>query len=138
MWTSLAILPAALLAEHLSEWFGHRPAFLAIGAVNVVALPVLVLVMAGFGPEGFGPLLGYGLLLTVCANASLRPRPSCGTVGSRVGGLMTTFVRLASPTMADIPGRLAIFLAVCVLLFLAGAALCRETRGALEREPLAA
>jgi hypothetical protein len=46
-------------------------------------------------------------------------------------------VSLASPTVADIPSRLAIFLAGCVALFLAGAALSRETRGALEREPVA-
>jgi MHS family proline/betaine transporter-like MFS transporter len=154
VWTSLAILPAALLAGHLSERFGRRPVFLVIGALNVVALPALVLVMAGFGQDGIGPLLGYGLLLTVCANASYaavpiflneafptRLRATATAVvwngGFAIGGLMTTFVSLASPTVADIPSRLAIFLAGCVALFLTGAALSRETRGALEREPVA-
>jgi MFS transporter, MHS family, proline/betaine transporter len=56
--------------------------------------------------------------------------------GFAIGGLMTTFVSLASPTVADIPSRLAIFLTVCVALFIVGAALSRETRGALEREPV--
>jgi hypothetical protein len=125
--------------------------FLAVGALNVVALPLLVLVIAGFGPESTGSLLGYGLMLTVFANAAYaavpiflneafptRLRATATAVvwngGFAVGGLMTTFVSLASPTVADIPGRLAIFLAACVVVFLAGAALSRETRVALERE----
>jgi MFS transporter, MHS family, proline/betaine transporter len=153
VWTSLAILPAALIAGHLSERFGRRPVFLVAGAVNVVVLPLLVLAMAGYGPEGTGPLLGYGLLLTVFANASYaavpiflnegfptRLRATATAVvwngGFAIGGLMTTFVSLASPTVADIPSRLAIFLTVCVALFIVGAALSRETRGALEREPV--
>jgi hypothetical protein len=57
--------------------------------------------------------------------------------GFAIGGLMTTFVSLASPTVADIPGRLAVFLTACVVLFLVGAALSPETRGALEREEAA-
>jgi MFS family permease len=148
VWTSLAILPAALLAGHASERFGRRAVFLAVGAVNLVALPVLVLVMSRFGPADTGPLLGYGLLLTVFANASYaavpiylnerfptRLRATATAVvwngGFALGGLMTTFVSLASPTLADIPGRLAIFLAGCVAVFLLGAALSPETRGAL-------
>ncbi|HYH33304.1 MAG TPA: MFS transporter [Pseudonocardia sp.] len=153
--TSLAILPAALVAGHLSEKFGRRPVCLAVGAVNVVALPLLVLAMAGYGPTDTGALLGYGLLLTVCANASYavvpiylnerfptRLRATATALvwngGFAIGGLMTTFVSLASPTLADLPGRLAIFLAACVALFLVGAVLSPETRGGLDRDGEAA
>lgn len=155
VWTSLAILPAALVAGHLSERFGRRPVCLAVGAVNLVALPLLVLGMAGYGPTDTGALLGYGLLLTVLANASYavvpiylnerfptRLRATATALvwngGFAIGGLMTTFVSLASPTLADIPGRLAIFLAACVALFLVGAALSPETRGGLDRDGEAA
>ncbi|GAA2545354.1 hypothetical protein GCM10010210_15540 [Pseudonocardia hydrocarbonoxydans] len=150
VWTSLAILPVALLVGHLSELIGRRKVFLGIGAVNVVALPLLVLALGGLGPDDTGSLLLYGLLLTVLANASYAAVPiylnerfptrlrATATAlvwngGFAIGGLMTTFVTLASPTVADIPSRLAIFLAACVGIFLVGAALSPETRGALER-----
>jgi MHS family proline/betaine transporter-like MFS transporter len=151
VWTSLAILPATLLAGHLSERFGRRTVFLTVGVVNIVALPVLVLVMSGFGPTDTGPLLGYGLLLTVLANTSYAAVPiylneryptrlrATATAlvwngGFAIGGLMTTFVSLSSPTLPDIPSRLAIFLGACVALFLLGAALSPETRGGLDRD----
>ncbi|NMI00749.1 MFS transporter [Pseudonocardia acidicola] len=150
VWMSLAILPVALLVGHLSECFGRRRVFLAVGGVNLVALPLLVAAMAGLGPTDTGPLLGYGLLLTVLANASYaavpiylnerfptRLRATATAVvwngGFALGGLSTTFVTAASPTVADIPSRLAVFLLGCVAIFLIGAALSPETRGALER-----
>jgi MHS family proline/betaine transporter-like MFS transporter len=145
-------LPAQLLLFRATE---ESPLWRSTAAAPALALPALVLVMAGYGPDGIGPLLGYGPLLTVCTNASYaavpiflneafptRLRVTATAVvwngGFAIGGLMTTFVSLASPTVADIPGRLAVFLAGCVVLFLGGAALSRETRGALEREPVAA
>ncbi|MBW0100821.1 MFS transporter, partial [Pseudonocardia sp. KRD291] len=151
VWTSLAILPMALLAGHASERFGRRPVFLAIGAVNLVALPLLALAMGGLGPDDTGALLGYGLLITVLANASYAAVPiflnelfptrlrATATAliwngGFALGGLTTTFVSLASPTVADIPGRLALFLVAVVAVFLLGAAFVPETRGALDRD----
>lgn len=151
VWTSLAILPAALLAGHASERFGRRRVFLTVGVVNLVALPLLALAMGGLGPDDGGALLGYGLVLTLLANTSYAAVPiflnelfptrlrATATAliwngGFAIGGLTTTFVSLASPTVPDIPGRLALFLAVVVAMFLVGAAFSPETRGALERE----
>lgn len=151
VWTSLSILPASLITGHLSERFGRRAVFLVTGVVNLVALPGLVMVMAGFGPKDTGALLGCGLALTVLANASYAAVPiylnerfptrlrATATAlvwngGFAVGGLMTTFVSLASPTLAATPSRLAIFLAGCVALFLVGSVLSPETRGGLDRD----
>jgi MHS family proline/betaine transporter-like MFS transporter len=153
VWTSLVILPAALLVGHLSERIGRRRTFLIIGVINLVALPLLALAMGGLGPADTGALLGYGLLISVLANSSYAAVPiflnelfptrlrATATAlvwngGFAIGGLMTTFVTLASPTVADIPSRLAIFLVCCVALFLVGAACSAETRGALEQQPV--
>ncbi|MPZ67762.1 MAG: hypothetical protein GEU83_20515 [Pseudonocardiaceae bacterium] len=51
-----------------------------------------------------------------------------------LGGLTPTFLNLASPGLSDVPGRLMIFLAAAVVVFLVGNALSPETRGAMERE----
>lgn len=152
VWTSLVILPAALLVGHLSERIGRRRTFLIVGATNLVALPLLALAMGGLGPADTGALLGYGLLISVLANSSYAAVPiflnelfptrlrATATAlvwngGFAIGGLTTTFVTLASPTVADIPSRLAIFLCCSVALFLVGAACSAETRGALEAQP---
>jgi MFS transporter, MHS family, proline/betaine transporter len=48
--------------------------------------------------------------------------------------MMPTFVTLASPTVGDIPERLAIFTAVAAVVYLVGALLSRETRGRVAAE----
>lgn len=50
-----------------------------------------------------------------------------------LGGLLPTFVNLLSPTVADIPIKLAIFLAAATLIFIALVLTSPETRGRLER-----
>jgi hypothetical protein len=50
-----------------------------------------------------------------------------------LGGLLPTFVTLLSPDVADIPGRLTVFIIGSVLVFLLAVAASPETRGALER-----
>lgn len=44
---------------------------------------------------------------------------------------MPTFVTLASPTVADIPGRPAVFTAAAALVHRLGAAVSRDTHGRL-------
>jgi len=53
--------------------------------------------------------------------------------GFMLGGLLPTFVTLLSPTTADIPSRLTIFVAGAVLVFLVAVMRSPETRGAIEQ-----
>jgi hypothetical protein len=51
-----------------------------------------------------------------------------------LGGLLPTFVNLFSPTLADVPGRLVLFIIGSVLVFLVAVGVSPETRGNIDRE----
>jgi len=53
-------------------------------------------------------------------------------IGFAIGGLMPTFVSLASPTPAAVPVTLAVFLAAISVIFLVGALIVPETLGKLD------
>lgn len=149
VWASLAILPATLLTGHLSERFGRRRTMIAVGAVNIVALPLLVWGLAQQSHADTGAIIALSVVLSFLANAAYAPVViflnerfptairATGTAftwnsGFALGGLMTTFVSLASPSIAGIPSRLAIFIVGCAAVYILGAWVCPETRGALE------
>ena len=146
---SLGVIVAAVLAGHLSERFGRRRTMLVMGAVNLVALPLLTWLIAHADPGDTGAVGAYAVLLAFFANAAyapvlvflneryptaLRARGTavCWNVGFMIGGLMPTFVNLASPSLAAVPGRLMIFLGVLVAMFLVATVLSPETRGSME------
>ena len=52
-------------------------------------------------------------------------------IGFAIGGIMPTFVTLASPSVADIPSRVVVFIGVAISVYLIGALLNPETRGRL-------
>jgi MFS family permease len=147
---SLAVVIAAGLAGELSERLGRRRTMLVIGGANVVALPLIVLGLTSTGPSATGRILLLTVLLAFFANAAYAPVMiflneryptairSRGTAiswntGFMLGGLLPTFVTLLSPDVADIPGRLTVFIIGSVLVFLLAVAASPETRGALER-----
>ncbi|MGH3659402.1 MAG: MFS transporter, partial [Micromonosporaceae bacterium] len=113
--------------------------------------PLLVWLITTTDPSDDGLIMVYATALAFFANAAYAPvlvflneRYSTalrarGTAvswntGFMIGGLMPTFVNLASPGLADVPSRLMIFLVVVVVVFLIGTAISPETRGAMERE----
>ncbi|MGM9474398.1 MFS transporter [Pseudarthrobacter sp. YS3] len=147
---SLVVIVAATGAGELSQRIGRRKTMLIFGGINIVALPLLTIAIAGSDPSSTGTILALSCLLACFANAAYAPLMvflneryptairSRGTAitwntGFMLGGLLPTFVNLLSPTLADIPIKLAIFLAASTLIFIAVVLTSPETRGRLER-----
>lgn len=128
----------------LSDWIGRKKTFLCIGALNLVLLPMLFLSIAHassqtatvfyavciaiLGAGGTAPIL---IFLNERFPTALR---ASGTglswnIGFALGGIMPTFVSLASSEPADIPVALTIFGIVLSLIYLIGAAVVPETQG---------
>lgn len=153
--SSLGVVVAAALAGHLSERFGRRRTMLVVGAVNIVALPLLIWLITSTNPVHTGTIGVYATLLAFFANTSyapvlvflneryptaLRSRGTgvCWNLGFMIGGLMPTFVNLASPGLSDVPDTLMVFLGVMVAVFLVANVMSPETRGGMEEEPIRA
>jgi MFS family permease len=147
---SLAVVAAACLAGELSERIGRRRAMLLIGGANLVVLPLVVWGLSTTEASATGRLLALTLVIAFFANAAYSPVMiflneryptairSRGTAiswntGFMLGGLLPTFVTLLSPSVADIPGRLTLFVVGSVVVFLVAVGASPETRGALDR-----
>lgn len=148
--SSLAIVIAGLVGGQLSQVIGRKRTFLVLGVVDLLALAPVYLWLGALRPAGgllpiaiavillgfLGSAL-YAPILVFLNERFATPIRATGTalswnVGFAIGGMMPTFVTLASPRLADITGRLVIFLVVAVLVYIAGALLVPETRGQLE------
>lgn len=147
--SNLAIVVWASLVGHVSELIGRRPLFLLVGAVNLVATPLLYFALARSGPELVGRIALLAVVLACLGNASIAailiflnerfPTAvrATGTglswnVGFAVGGMMPTFTTLASPHISDLPRSVATFLGAMTLVYLLGGLITPETRGRFE------
>ena len=145
---NLAAAIGALAFGELSQHIGRKTVFLVMGVVRIVALPLLYLAMADVG--GLGTLTIYAFVLAFIANGSyghllifLNERfptalRATGTglswnVGFAIGGMMPTFVSLASGIAQNLPTTLAIFTAGVSAIYLVGAFVIPETKGNLRR-----
>ena len=143
---NLAAAIGALAFGELSEHIGRKAVFIVMGVVRIVAFPLLYLAMADVA--GMGTLATYALLLAFVANGSYGPLliflnerfptalRATGTglswnVGFALGGIMPTFVSLASANAQDLPLTLAIFAGAVSAIYLIGAVVVPETRGNL-------
>lgn len=150
---SLILILAAVTATltgpfigYISDRVGRKPVFAVIGIISVIALPFLYLNMAVLGATDQTMIGVYALLIAFLGNAALAPVPiflnerfptvmrASGTglswnIGFAIGGLMPTFVSLASRTPADIPLSLAIFCAGSFIVLLLGTLFIAETKG---------
>lgn len=138
----------ACAAGELSQHFGRRPVFLAMGVVRLIAFPALFLAMGSITDVTL--LTVCALSLSFIANASYGPLliylnesfptalRATGTglswnVGFALGGILPTFVSLAAGESSHIPAVLAAFTVGVTVVYLAGALATPETRGNLDR-----
>jgi len=144
MGASVAALISAVLFGVLSDFIGRKKTFLLVGVGMAVLLPVCYLGMAH--TTDTVAITGYALAIAFLGNAGYAPiliflnerfptaiRAS-GTglswnIGFALGGMMPTFVSLASAGPAQIPMSLSIFIVVIFAIYLIGALLIPETKG---------
>lgn len=147
MVSSVAVIVAAVGAGHLSTLIGRKKTFLLTGVARLILLPAIALLMPGvtdttalalyvvlfsmLGAAGYAPLL---IFLNERFPTAIR---ATGTglswnIGFAIGGILPTFVSLASPMAADVPMTLALFLGAISIIFLIGAAVVPETIGNLD------
>jgi MHS family proline/betaine transporter-like MFS transporter len=154
MLSSVGVVVASVAVGHLSTFIGRKKAFLGTGVLRLFALPALALYMPGVTDTvqlalcviAFGALgsIGYAPLLIFLNERFPTTIRATGTglswnIGFAIGGIMPTFVSLASPLPSDIPHTLALFLGAISVVFLIGALVIPETVGKLDapQEPQA-
>jgi MFS transporter, MHS family, proline/betaine transporter len=144
MGASVVALISAVLVGGLSDMIGRKKTFLLVGVCMLVLLPICYLglakatdtttvtlyafAIAFLGNAGYAPVL---IFLNERFPTEIR---ASGTglswnIGFALGGMMPTFVSLASGTPALIPMSLSIFIGVIFVIYLIGALLIPETKG---------
>lgn len=131
---------------YLSDIVGRKRIFIFLGLANLILIPYCYVQLTQLSPDSLGMIYLYALILTFCGNAVLAPiiiflnerfptkLRATGTslswnVGFAVGGMMPTFVTLASGTPERIPATVLSFLVVAIVLYVIGAFAVPETKG---------
>jgi MFS family permease len=150
MLSSLGVVIVSIASGHISTFIGRKKTFLITGVIRLVGMPALALAMPHAGGTVqlalyvilFGALgsIGYAPLLIFLNERFPTTIRATGTglswnIGFAIGGIMPTFVSLASPAPTDLPLTLAIFLTAISVVFLIGAIVVPETVGKLDQPP---
>ena len=152
MLASIGVIVASIATGHLSTFIGRKKTFIWVGILRLILLPAIALMMSGvsdavtlgflvivfsmLGSMGYAPIL---IFLNERFPTTIR---ATGTglswnIGFAIGGVLPTFVSLASPMPTDVPMSLALFLGAISVIFLIGALIVPETIGKLDEEPAA-
>jgi len=144
MCASLSAIVSAVAIGSLSDRIGRKKTFLIVGICTMVLLPVCYLSLARTTDPMTATL--YALAIAFIGNAGYAPvliflnerfptaLRATGTglswnIGFALGGMMPTFVSLASGGTAQIPMSLSIFAVSVFAIYTLGAILSPETRG---------
>lgn len=144
MGASVIAIISSVLFGTLSDYIGRKKTFLIIGAINLVTLPILFNQLGG--ATGISSVTAYVWALAFLGNAAYAPVliflnerfptaiRSTGTglswnMGFAVGGIMPTFVQLASGTTQHIPAMLGYFTIGIFIIYLIGSVIIPETKG---------
>lgn len=141
--SNTAVVVACAGFGELSERVGRRRALVAAGIINGLALPALYLQLARLRPgDGTGMITVYAVALGVMAAAGYAPAlaflnerfptgiRASGTalswnLGFAIGGMTPALVSFATPSLAAIHGRLAVFLVAGASMSIIGVAFSR-------------
>ncbi|WP_370662171.1 MFS transporter [Massilia timonae] len=147
MLASVGVIIASIATGHVSTFIGRKKTFVWVGVLRLIMLPAIALLMPGvtdtftlavyvivfsmLGSMGYAPIL---IFLNERFPTEIR---ATGTglswnIGFAIGGVLPTFVSLASPMPSDVPMSLALFLAGISVIFLIGALIVPETIGKLD------
>ncbi|GGF55988.1 hypothetical protein GCM10007301_14530 [Azorhizobium oxalatiphilum] len=141
---SVSAFVSAVLVGMLSDVIGRKKTFLIVGVLAIILLPTFYLGMAA--TTNLTSIVLYSLGIAFMGNAGYAPvliflnerfptaMRATGTglswnIGFAIGGMMPTFVSLASATPADIPMALSLFTGGVFLLYLIGTLIVPETKG---------
>jgi MHS family proline/betaine transporter-like MFS transporter len=144
MGASVVGLVSSILIGALSDGIGRKKTFILVGISLAILLPVCYLSLAQATDTTAITL--YALAISFLGNASYAPLliflnerfpteiRASGTgvawnAGFALGGMMPTFVSLASAGPPQIPMSLSIFTVAIFLIYLLGALLIPETKG---------
>ena len=144
MGASVVAVTSSVLVGTLSDLIGRKKTFIMVGICLAILLPLCYLGLAK--ATGTPKITFFALAIAFLGNAGYAPLTiflnerfpteirASGTgvswnVGFALGGMMPTFVSLASAGPAQIPMSLSVFAAVIFLIYLLGALLIPETKG---------
>jgi MFS family permease len=146
MGASVVGLVSSIMVGALSDGIGRKKTFIVVGVSLAILLPVgylglakatditsiasYVLAISFLGNAGYAPIL---IFLNERFPTEIRASGTgvAWNSGFALGGMMPTFVSLASAGPPQIPMSLSIFAVVIFLIYLVGALLIPETKGDL-------
>ncbi|WAH39145.1 MFS transporter [Alicyclobacillus dauci] len=143
---SFVAIFSAMLFGYLSDFTGRKKMFIILGILCLIGLPLSYIGLAH--ATSLGMISLYALILAFLGNAAYAPIliylnerfptaiRSSGTglswnMGFAIGGMMPTFVSLASGSTGNIPHTLVYFSIGIFILYLIGSFVTPETKGNL-------